>query len=48
MYEVEVEEQGEYTFNVTQQDERIFPRQSGYEYSPVRCFLLQNNSGNLK
>jgi hypothetical protein len=32
----------EFTFSVSQKGERQFPRNSGYEYSSVRMFLIKD------
>lgn len=41
-FKLNVEESGEYTFCISQKGERMFPRDSGYQYSNVRMILMRS------
>ena len=45
VFKVEIPTAGKYTFSVSQIGERMFPKDSGYEYSDARCFLVKINEG---
>lgn len=44
---VTIEESGEYTFSVTQKDDRLFSPDSGYEYSEVSIYILNATDGKI-
>ena len=44
VFKVEIPTAGKYTFSVSQKGERMFPKNSGYEYSDARCFLVKINA----
>lgn len=44
VFKVEIPTAGKYTFSVSQRGERMFPKNSGYEYSDARCFLVKINA----
>lgn len=43
VFKVEIPTSGKYTFSVSQRGERMFPKNSGYEYSDARCFMAKIN-----
>jgi hypothetical protein len=41
IFEVNIKTAGDYTFSLALQDERTFPRDTGFKYAPTRVILTQ-------
>jgi hypothetical protein len=47
LHRLHVTQEGEHTFSISQKGERMFPRNSGYDYSPCRLWLVKLSGSGL-